>query len=193
MKTKTKALVLSFCAVLLVVTTAMVTMAFLTSTDSVKNTFTVGKVAITLDEAAVKTDGTYKSDVHERVKANEYKLIPGHTYIKDPVVHVDEQSEDCWLFVKLENGLKDVIADATIETQMANNGWTLVAGQTNVYAYNAKVSANEDVEVFKSFTVKGTATDLSTYKDQKIIVTACAVQADGFDTAAAAFSAVTFG
>lgn len=49
MRTKTKALVLALCAVLLVVTTVFVTMAFLTSEDSVQNTFTVGKVTIILN------------------------------------------------------------------------------------------------------------------------------------------------
>ena len=97
MRTKTKALALALCAVLLVVTTVFVTMAFLTSKDSVKNTFTVGKVTITLDEADVKNDGTYESNKEARVDTNEYKLIPGHTYIKDPTIHVADDSEECWL------------------------------------------------------------------------------------------------
>ena len=57
MRTKTKALTLSLCAVLLVVTTVFATMAYLTSQDSVNNTFTVGKVEITLDEAQVNDYG----------------------------------------------------------------------------------------------------------------------------------------
>ena len=56
MRTKTKALVLALCAVLLVVTTVFVTMAFLTSEDSVQNTFTVGEVTISLDELDVDED-----------------------------------------------------------------------------------------------------------------------------------------
>ena len=60
MKTRSKALVLTLCAVLLVVATVMGTMAYLTSTDTVTNTFTVGKVAITLDEAKVNTDQLVK-------------------------------------------------------------------------------------------------------------------------------------
>ena len=58
MKTKRKALLLSLCAVLLVVASVMGTMAYLTSTDTVTNTFTVGNVQIKLDEAAVNPDGT---------------------------------------------------------------------------------------------------------------------------------------
>ena len=134
MRTKTKALVLALCAVLLVVSTVFVTMAYLTSkTDVVTNTFTVGKVTITLDEADVDLMGVKDGDT--RVKANEYKLIPGHTYIKDPTIHVAGDSENCWLFVKVENGLKDIIAGNTsvsennstdtvytIEAQMTKNG-----------------------------------------------------------------------
>ena len=58
MKKKTKALMLVLCAVLLVTASVLGTMAYLTSTDQVVNTFTVGKVAITLDEAQVDLDGT---------------------------------------------------------------------------------------------------------------------------------------
>ena len=58
MKIRTKALLLVMCAVLLVVTTVMATLAFLTSTTKVvKNTFTVGNVVITLDEAPVDANG----------------------------------------------------------------------------------------------------------------------------------------
>ena len=50
-KTKTKVLTLALCALLLAAATALTSLAFLKSYDAVNNTFTVGKVAITLDEA----------------------------------------------------------------------------------------------------------------------------------------------
>ena len=189
MKTKTKALALALCAVLLVVSTVFVTMAYLTSkTDVVTNTFTVGKVTITLDEADVKSDGTYVSNKDARVDANEYKLIPGHTYIKDPTIHVADDSEECWLFVKVENGLANAEASGatSIESQMANKGWTKVEG-TDVYAYATKQAAGANVIVFDSFTIAG-STDVSLYEDAKIIVTAYAIQADGFASAAEAWT-----
>lgn len=192
MKTKTKALALALCAVLLVVSTVFVTMAYLTSkTDVVTNTFTVGKVTITLDEADVDLMGVKDSDA--RVKANEYKLIPGHTYIKDPTVHVDDESEDCWLFVKVENGLEDIIDAKTIEDQMNDNGWSSVAGETNIYAYEKIATAKTgDYKVFDNFKLKDDA-DVSSYatadnEDSVINVTAYAIQADGFATAAAAWA-----
>lgn len=188
MRTKTKALALALCAVLLVVTTVFVTMAFLTSKDSVKNTFTVGKVTITLDEADVKSDGTYESNKEARVDTNEYKLIPGHTYIKDPTIHVADDSEECWLFVKVENGLANAEAtgDTSIASQMAKKGWTKVDG-TDVYAYATKQVAGADVVVFDNFKIAGT-TDVSLYETAEIVVTAYAIQADGFATAAAAWA-----
>lgn len=188
MRTKTKALALALCAVLLVVTTVFVTMAFLTSKDTVTNTFTVGKVTITLDEADVKSDGTYVSNKDARVDTNEYKLIPGHTYIKDPTIHVADDSEECWLFVKVENGLANAEAEGTtsIASQMAAKGWTKVDG-TDVYAYATKQVAGADVVVFDTFKIAGT-TDVSQYEDAEIVVTAYAIQADGFATAAAAWA-----
>jgi predicted ribosomally synthesized peptide with SipW-like signal peptide len=188
MRTKTKALALALCAVLLVVTTVFVTMAFLTSKDTVTNTFTVGKVTITLDEADVKSDGTYESNKEARVDTNEYKLIPGHTYIKDPTIHVADDSEECWLFVKVENGLAnaEVEGATSIASQMAAKGWTKVDG-TDVYAYATKQVAGADVVVFDNFKIAGT-TDVSLYEDAEIVVTAYAIQADGFATAAAAWA-----
>ena len=46
MKKTKKALLLSLCAVMLVTASVLGTMAYLTSTDEVVNTFTVGNVAI---------------------------------------------------------------------------------------------------------------------------------------------------
>ena len=187
MRTKTKALALALCAVLLVVTTVFVTMAYLTSKDSVTNTFTVGKVTITLDEAKVTADGE-KVQGADRVKENKYHLIPGHFYVKDPTIHVANGSEECWLFVKVENGLANAEASGatSIESQMANKGWTKVEG-TDVYAYATKQAAGANVIVFDSFTIAG-STDVSLYEDAKIIVTAYAIQADGFASAAEAWT-----
>ena len=92
MKARSKALLLALCAVLLVAATIFGTMAYLTSQDTVTNTFTVGKVAIKLDEAKANPDGSLVANA-DRVKANEYKLLPGHTYNKDPMVTVLGGSE----------------------------------------------------------------------------------------------------
>lgn len=193
MKTKTKALVLALCAVLLVVTTVFATMAYLTSTDMVINTFTVGNVSIELDEAAVDTAGEKIANAARRDQ-NTYKLMPGHEYTKDPTVHVAKDSETCWLFVKLENGLNAIIDNTTIEAQMKAKGWTEIDTTNHIYAYEEAVTPDStngtDVEVFEKFKLKGDA-DVAAYANAKIVITAYAVQADGFDTANDAWKATS--
>ena len=105
MKTKSKALLLTLCAVLLVAASVLGTMAYLTSTDTVTNTFTVGKVEIKLDE----TDVTNPNG--PRVTANSYKLMPGTTYTKDPTVTVKAGSEESYVRMKVTfNNAKEIIA-----------------------------------------------------------------------------------
>ncbi len=196
MRTKTKALVTALCAVLLVVASVMGTMAYLTSQDTVKNTFTVGNVKITLDEKDVDKDQNTADNVtlptgEVRDKANKYHLIPGNTYVKDPTVHVDANSESCWLFVKLENGLKNIVDTKTIEAQMDENGWTVLDAANNIYAYKDIVAAGANKVVFESFKLKGDA-EVARYANADITVTAYAVQADNFATAQAAWAAANF-
>ena len=95
MKTKSKALLLTLCAVLLIAASVLGTMAYLTSSAEVKNTFTIGKVEIKLDE----TDVT--NPTGPRVTANSYKLMPGTTYTKDPTVTVKAGSEESYVRMKV--------------------------------------------------------------------------------------------
>ena len=188
MKTKTKVFALSLCAVLLVAVTVFTTVAFLKSSDSVTNTFTVGKVAITLDEAKVDEYGATVSGA-ARVKANTYKLIPGHAYTKDPTVHFAAGSEASWLFVKVENGLAAIEADNAIAAQITAKGWTALDGAAGVYYKSVaanNTSAAIDYSVFDSFKLTDDA-DVSGYTNAEIKVTAYAIQADGFTAAAAAW------
>lgn len=184
MKKKTKALMLVLCAVLLVTASVLGTMAYLTSTDKVVNTFTVGKVAITLDEAQVKEDGTPVAGA-ARVKENAYHLLPGHTYTKDPTVHVQANSENSFIFVKVENGIARYEAGTTIAAQIAANGWTLLDGVENVY-YKAYTKSAEitNLPVFGHFTIADNANATDGWNnfsaETKVTVTAYAVQQDGF-------------
>ena len=123
MKTKSKALLLTLCAVLLVAASVLGTMAYLTSKDEVVNTFTVGKVAIKLDEAKVSTDGTPVEGA-DRVKGNEYHLLPGHTYTKDPTVTVKAVSEASYVRLKVTfNNAAALIALCT-DPEFAEDGPT---------------------------------------------------------------------
>lgn len=138
-KTKTKALLMSLCAVLLVAASVLGTMAYLTDSKDVKNTFTVGNVTITLDEAKVDSNGnainkqgkrvTNLADA-ERVPGNAYKLLPGHTYTKDPTVTVLKPSVESYVRMKVTfNKASQIIAMCT-DPEYAEDGPT---GVENAY------------------------------------------------------------
>ena len=76
---KKKLLIMSVAMVLVCAFAVGMTIAYLTSTDEVVNTFTVGNVQIKLDEADVDEYGVPQGSPAPRVSRNDYKLIPGHT------------------------------------------------------------------------------------------------------------------
>ena len=189
---KTLALVLSF--VLVIALTIVGTIAYLTSTPgAVTNTFTVGKVEITLDETDVDLYGVKDGD--SRVTTNNYKLIPGHTYVKDPTVHVQPGSEKCYVFVKVVDSIAAIEDTTKIADQITAKEWTALSGVDNVYyKVQDEVAADAtavDLVVFENFKVKGDA-DVSSYAGKTVVVTAYAIQFDGFDDAAAAWAGGNF-
>lgn len=203
---KTKVVMALACAVLLVGASVMGTLAYLTSTATVKNTFTIGNdIAITLDEAKVGEDGkALTGDEAERVNGNEYTLMPGYIYDKDPTVHVTAKSSDSYVFVKVENGIAafETETDAsTIASQITANGWTqlTVEGVAVDGVYYRKYGQNDeqvDYVVFSTFTVADEAQDVDGWEaatEKTIEVTAYAIQSDGFDTAAEAWTASGWG
>ena len=143
MKTKSKALLLTLCAVLLIAASVLGTMAYLTSSAEVKNTFTVGKVEIKLDEAKVTADGIPVEGA-ARVTANSYKLMPGTTYTKDPTVTVLNGSEASYVRMKVTfNNATEIIALCTDpefadEVTGAENAFPLIRMVNFVEANAAK-------------------------------------------------------
>lgn len=103
MKKTTKVLLLLLCAVMLVAGSVMGTLAFLTDKDDVTNTFTVGNVQIDLYESIVDEMGNKTGGRTD--EGNSYHLLPGHTYTKDPTVHILEGSEESYvrMIVKVQN------------------------------------------------------------------------------------------
>lgn len=220
MKTAKKAMLMTLCAIILVVATVFGTMAFLTSTASVENTFTVGSVKITLDEAKVTTDGKPVEGA-ARVTENSYKLMPGHTYTKDPTIHVDAASEDC--FIRAKVTLTNAKEWITIATKYADNKVENIIKGTddNIWWVSQPAVDNEKNTVTYTFVYKNeshtdelgkriwTSTDskdlvlfdeiaipdgltndeLAAVGSSKITVVAEAIQADGFETEAAAWAA----
>ena len=208
---KKKILVACLCVALAVLTIAGTTLAYLTSQDTVVNTFTVGNVQIKLDEAKANADGTLVANA-DRVKANSYKLIPGHTYNKDPMVTVLEGSESSYIkmtvtFSKAAE-LYAIFAPNGADMTSIFNGYDSTnwiykgntkdaTNNTRTYEfwYKATVAA-PDANValdalFDSITVPGTITNtqLATIANMTITVNAYAIQADGFATPEAAWAA----
>ena len=208
---KKKILVACLCVALAVLTIAGTTLAYLTSQETVTNTFTVGKVEIKLDEAKANADGTLVPNA-DRVKANSYKLIPGHTYNKDPMVTVLSGSESSYIKMTVTfskaNEL-DAIFDpdgatlTTIFNGYDSNNWTYkgntknAADNTRTYEfwYKEAVAAPDGNvaldALFDSITVPGEITNeqLATIEGMTITVNAYAIQADGFANAEAAWVA----
>ena len=187
------------------------TLAYLTSTKTVTNTFTVGKVDITLDEAKVDTTGVAVTPA-ERIQGvsegdpvgNVYHLMPGHPYTKDPTIHVVANSEDSFVFVKVENGIANYEATTedgvytSIAGQIIANGWTQLTDAEgkdveNVYYKEyTKNTSVVDLPVFANFKIKDNAETVTgwsniTEENTKVIVTGYAVQKDGFTSAYAAW------
>lgn len=206
MKKTTKAVALFSSAVLLVTGSVLGTLAYLTDTESAVNTFTVGKVDITVDETDIN-GGT------ERVKENEYKLVPGESYTKDPTMTVLKNSEEAYVRMILtvtnadqfqELAGKDILSylGGMDDTKWILEGQAVTDTAKDTvsyeYRYADKVSAEtEDVvlePLFSTLTIPTTfegGADLEALaKTFKIEVTGHAIQAAGFaddDAAWAAF------
>lgn len=212
MKTKSKALLLTLCAVLLVAASMLGTMAYLTDNKTVTNTFTVGSVAIKLDEAKANTDGSLVENA-DRVEGNSYKLLPGHTYNKDPMVTVLKDSEASYIKMTVtfsEANALDAIFAPTGGANLTSifNGYDsanwIYKGNTKDETKNTRTyefwykqavgAPTADVALdalFDSITVPGAITNeqLATIEGMTITVNAYAIQADGFANAEAAWAA----
>lgn len=208
MKNRSKALGLLLAAVLLVTASVFGTIAYLkATTEKVANTFTVGKVAINLDES--KYDATTgELDTATRVKKNAYKILPAGVYKKDPTVTVLSGSDSAYIRVKLTVTHADKLAAAIGKENIykmfdVKSDWTVVdanpalTGTSIVYElrYKEPVAAlTGDVKlasVFSQVTVPASIdnTQLAALNEMEISLVAEAIQAQGLATATAAWNA----
>ena len=167
------------------------TIAWLTAeTDPVVNTFTYGDINITLAETT----------------GNDYKIIPGKDIAKNPKVTVKADSEDCWLFVKVEEKDWPTFTEKDAEgndkkkvSYEIASDWKALPNVPGVY-YREVSSAKADAEfpVLKDNKVtvsenllKTEVSSLATAGTQpKLTFTAYAVQKDGINSAADAWEKV---
>lgn len=200
-------LTITLCAVALVVGSVVGTIAYLRSTAYVTNVFTYGTVKVTLDETTIAANGIDEATPASRTSiGNQYKLMPGVTYTKDPIIHVSADSEKTYLFLRVENGLKDIEVETgsskTIHEQLIANNWELldeVDGEgnpiygngTNIYRYTLNggyvtPNGSEETKVttFTTFTLRSSLReeDLTAYSSKSVVVVVYAVQEEGLAT-----------
>jgi len=122
------------------------TVAWLTAkTDTVTNTFTAGDINIELNETGTDEDNK-----------KEFQMIPGWTIDKDPILTVNAKSEDCYLFIKVEetggftaqNGTQYTF-DKFIAYAIDTDNWTeLGKNYPGVYYCYAKdIEKDRDIKI----------------------------------------------
>ena len=192
MKNAKKVLLLALCAILLVGATIAGTVAYLTSQKTVTNTFTVGKVSITLTEDKINVQTGEKltgSEAGTTDNLQNIKLVPGREIEKNPVITVSNDSEECYLFVKIENGLTSAgTINGMEDWGLANT--TLNTDTVKYYRYETTANAGDEIAVFTSFTCNATITEYDAALDgATIVITAYAIQKENL-TADEAFAAL---
>jgi len=208
---KKKALVICLC-VAFVLAGMAATMAYFTDNDSATNTLSVGNVDITLDEADVDFNGKLESN--DRVNENQYHLIPGNTYIKDPTVSIEPNSDEAYIrmIVTVEGyeelkaafpGKEYYAADGTFLLQKLCKGWDesvwdFYKAENGKYEFRyTRTASNKTLApvsldaLFEFITVPGEINNdqLANLKNVKIHVDAHAIQAFGFANENAAWAA----
>lgn len=152
-------------AVLLIATVGITLALLISSTDPVVNTFTVGNVAISLSETT----------------GSEYKMAPGVEIIKDPAVTVEANSEQCYLYVKLQ---KSANFDEFCSFDTAD-GWTALSQNEGVYYRTVEKSGvNRKIKILKNDRIYVdedlTEEDLNAITENPALkITAYAIQREG--------------
>ena len=182
----TKTMFMILAVVLIVGISVGGTLAWLTATsDTVTNTFTVGDINIDLTETT----------------GQSYKIVPGGEDRKDPTVTVLKNSENCYVYVTVDNTVVlngTVVATPNIDT----TNWIEVqtTGTKTLYRYKEVVPASttddQSLPVFTKVAYSGTITksDISTLANTTIVINAFAHQSENttLDVANAAAIAWAF-
>ncbi len=199
---------------LITITSTLLTFALLTyQTDTVTNTFTVGQVYLKLDETDVNELGVPIENA-PRVINNEYKVIPGKTYVKDPTATVLAGSESSYIrllvTITKTNELKEVLGENFLPenyvTGWNKDIWTctnITENNNNSITYEFRYyklasgivdGTKQDVvlePLFTNFTAPSSLNNETLKKIEgfEIKVVGHAIQADGFKTADEAWAA----
>lgn len=211
--TKKRFVAILLCVTLVALTAIGATFAYLTDTKTVNNTFTMGNVAIKLDETNVN------DPTGDRVTSNAYSVYPGAVVTKDPIVHnTGKNAAYIRATVNVSNWMNLCAAyypesgfeftkpgyEKSLELLVGTlgEGWSVVgveAGDTfTIGQFDAKfilkydgalASGADTTAMFQTVTIPTGIDNASTDSFSGVKVVAQAIQADGFDTWEAAFAA----
>lgn len=211
--TKKRFVAILLCVTLVALAAIGATFAYLTDTKSVNNTFTMGNVAIKLDETNVN------DPTGARVTSNAYNVYPGAVVKKDPVVHnTGKNAAYIRATVNVSNWMNLVGAyypdfketfpndgyKAALNLLVGElgKGWSVVgveAGDTFtigqfdakfILKYEGTLAAGADTTaMFQTVTIPAGIDNANTDSFKEVKVVAQAIQADGFDTWEDAFAA----
>ena len=199
--------------VLVAVASVLGTLAYLTDTKKVDNTFTMGDVHIKLDETNVN------DPEGDRVTENDYEVYPGAIVTKDPIVHnVGANGAYIRATVNVSNWMNLVAAyypdfnetfpndgyKAALNLLVGElgEGWSVVDVEAgNVFTvgqFDAKfilkydgvlASGKDTTAMFKTVTIPAGIDNANAASFNSVKVEAQAIQENGFDTWEAAFAA----
>lgn len=211
---KKKIVTLALVAIVAVMSIAGASLAYFTDAKTATNTFTMGNVAITLDEAPVDEKG--HATTGNRVSSISYgsaAVYPGAVLDKDPTVHNTgsngayiraKVTVDNWATLKTLYNSEDltalvgslgrgwsILSDETITDKNGNVTFVLKydasSDNTNKEVY---VLSNKDTEpIFEHVNVSANIENDTNDLLAKISVKAEAIQQNGFATWEAAFAA----
>ena len=211
--TKKRFVAILLCVTLVALAAIGATFAYLTDTKTVDNTFTMGNVAIKLDETDIK------NPTGARVTSNEYNVYPGAVVTKDPIVHnTGKNAAYIRATVNVSNWMnlcaayypdfKETFPNDGYKAALnllvgeLGEGWSVVgveAGDTfTIGQFDAKfilkydgalASGADTTAMFQTVTIPAGIDNANTDSFKEVKVVAQAIQADGFDTWEAAFAA----
>ena len=211
--TKKRFVAILLCVTLVALAAIGATFAYLTDTKTVDNTFTMGNVAIKLDETDIK------NPTGARVTSNAYNVYPGAVVTKDPIVHnTGKNAAYIRATVNVSNWMNLCAAyypefgihfpSAGYENSLEllvgtlGEGWSVVgveAGDTFtigqfdakfILKYDGKLASGADTTaMFQTVTIPAGIDNANTDSFKEVKVVAQAIQADGFETWEDAFAA----
>lgn len=211
--TKKRFVAILLCVTLVALAAIGATFAYLTDTKTVDNTFTMGNVAIKLDETNVN------DPTGDRVTSNAYSVYPGAVVTKDPIVHnTGKNAAYIRATVNVSNWMnlcaayypdfKETYPNDGYKAALnllvgeLGEGWSVVgvtAGDTFtigqfdakfILKYEGALAAGADTTaMFQTVTIPAGIDNVNADSFSGVTVVAQAIQADGFDTWEAAFAA----